>query len=145
VAQESLRLIERAVVDTARQFRTTDLRVAGTIWWYMRCGDFPLDRQRAIIDELAQVCGASPQSLWAIASDGLAKQLLESGRREAADLVEPPLLKPRFVEVDGRWFVKRQSCCLIYETPGADMCLSCPKHPQGERERLLEEFVRRGR
>jgi hypothetical protein len=145
VAQEPNSLIAGAVAETARQFRTTDLRVAGTIWWYMRCGDFPRDAQRQIIDELARISGASPQALWAIASDGLANSLLQSGRREEADSVEAPLLKPRFVQVDGRWFVKRQSCCLIYETPGADMCLSCPKHPPAERQRLLKEFVRLAR
>lgn len=136
-------MIGRAVEETARQFGTKDLRVAGTIWWYMRCGDFPLEQQRAVIDELAEVSGASANSLWAIASDALANRLLNAGKMDAAELVEPPLLKPRFVQVDGRWFVKRQSCCLIYETPQADMCLSCPKHAPAERENLLSEFVRR--
>lgn len=129
-----------AVAETARQFGTHDLRVAGTIWWYMNCGNYPLADQRAVIEELAEVSGASPQALWAIASDDHAKQLLASGNRDTK--VEPPLLAPRFVEVAGRWFVKRQSCCLIYETGRAGLCLSCPKHRPEERERLLEEFVR---
>ncbi|CAM3642726.1 (2Fe-2S)-binding protein [Smaragdicoccus niigatensis] len=143
MAQEPPRRIARAVAETARQFGTPDLRVAGTIWWYMNCGNYALADQRTVIDELAEVSGASPQALWAIASDDLAKQLLASGNRDAK--VESPLLAPRFVEVAGRWFVKRQSCCLIYETPQADLCLSCPKHLPAERERLLEEFVRRSR
>ena len=138
-------MIAEAVAETARQFRTTDRRVAGTIWWYMHCADYSREQQATVITELAEVSGASVPALWAIASDALAKNLLEAGRMDDAEQVQPPLLKPRFVQVAGRWFVKRQSCCLIYETGQSGLCLSCPKHPPAERERLLEEFSLRGR
>jgi len=35
------------------RINTDDLRVAGTIWWYMNCGQYSLDEQHSVIEQLA--------------------------------------------------------------------------------------------
>jgi len=100
---------------------------------------------RALGDPLGQVIRAvlaagapNERALWALATDALANQVLWCGAGPAlaarlADGIGPALPRPRFVEVNGRPFVRRASCCLIYLTPGNDKCVSCPRQPPSER------------
>ncbi len=108
----------------------------------------------SIIDAVAVVSGAGNPSLWAIASDALGNRALESTRDPdtGAELalgvatgVGVAMPTPRFVDISGRRFVRRGSCCLIYETAKADKCISCPRRAPEERAGLLAELVRRGR
>ncbi|WP_280452434.1 (2Fe-2S)-binding protein [Nocardia cyriacigeorgica] len=46
-----------------------------------------------------------------------------------------------YVEIGDRTFVRRISCCLVYEVPGCEMCTSCPKRPSAEREQLLTRMA----
>ncbi len=108
----------------------------------------------SIIGALADVARAGEPSLWAIASDALGNRALESASDPdtgaelalavAAEIGEA-MPTPRFVDVSGRRFVRRGSCCLIYETAKADKCISCPRRAPEERAGLLAELVRRGR
>lgn len=108
----------------------------------------------SIIDAVADVSGAGNPSLWAIASDAVGNRALESTRDPdtGAELalaiatgVGAAMPTPRFVDIGGRRFVRRASCCLIYETAKADKCISCPRRAPEERAGLLAELVRRGR
>ncbi len=116
-----------------------------------------------VIETLAEVSGASTRALWAIASDSLAGRALEAGRLAgdvalgttlAHRLSCPPLLAPRYVDVDpftvtsalassaepesARRYVRRSSCCLIYAATGGDKCLSCPRQRPLERAEGLQ-------
>ncbi|WP_336084123.1 (2Fe-2S)-binding protein [Nocardia sp. SSK8] len=95
----------------------------------------------AVIAQVAAVSGAGMPALWAIVADAVGNRALdvgapEVGARLAAD-VGSRLIPPRFVTVGARTFVKRISCCLVYEVRGCQMCTSCPKRPAAERAELL--------
>lgn len=104
-----------------------------------------------VIAALAEVSGASPRALWAIATDSIGNRALEAGRAvgdpdrgvELAKAVcRPPLLPVRYVDIEGpehtRRFVRRGSCCLIYVATGGDKCVSCPRRtPDDRRTELL--------
>lgn len=96
----------------------------------------------AVIGPVAEVSGAGVPALWAIVADAVGNRALDAGDAEAgsrlAAEIGAKLPKPRFVEVGGRTFVKRISCCLVYEVPNCEMCTSCPKRPAAERTALLE-------
>ncbi len=103
-----------------------------------------------IIDVLADASGARRQALWAIASDSIANRSLDVGAalgdrmlgsRFATSLIgdmKATLPTPRFLDVAGRRFTQRCSCCLLYETGGADKCTSCPRRTPPDRLRGLE-------
>jgi len=107
-----------------------------------------------VVDALSAVSGARRQSLWAIATDSIANRSLDVGAalgdralgsefgawlvREMAS----PMPRPRFVEVGGRTFTQRCSCCLLYLTGGADKCVSCPRLTPADRLRGLEAAAR---
>ncbi|MFE3544457.1 (2Fe-2S)-binding protein [Nocardia sp. NPDC059177] len=98
----------------------------------------------AVILQVAAVSGAGVPALWAIVTDAVGNRALDAGApaagsRLAAD-VGARLLAPRFVTVGERTFVKRVSCCLVYEVPGCQMCTSCPKRPAAERATLLAQL-----
>ncbi|QIS07630.1 hypothetical protein F5X71_23655 [Nocardia brasiliensis] len=99
----------------------------------------------AVIGPVAEVSGAGVPALWAIVADAVGNRALDAGDAEAgsrlAAEIGAKLPKPRFVEVGGRTFVKRISCCLVYEVPNCEMCTSCPKRPAAERAALLEELA----
>jgi len=99
----------------------------------------------AVIGPVAAVSGAGVPSLWAIAADAIGNRALDAGNPEAgarlASEVGGKLPVPRFVEVGGRSFVRRISCCLVFEVPGCEMCTSCPKKPAAERTALLAELA----
>lgn len=151
MAEESVRA---GVATTARQWRCDD-RVAATIWWYMRSSDFFAARLgddpaalrialTTIIDQLDKFAPAP--SMWAIATDSLANRALELRDADFATTLAAAIgmPAPRFVEIEGRQFVRRASCCLIFEA-GAGKCVSCPKRTPEERQGLLTELVRRDR
>lgn len=109
----------------------------------------------SVIGALSEASGATGPSLWAIASDTIANLTLGAGAREGlrskvalvsvglADAIGADMPAPRFVAVDSSLFVRRNSCCLIYRTPGsATMCTSCPRRPPEQRQRLLAALAR---
>ncbi|MFE9576370.1 (2Fe-2S)-binding protein [Nocardia sp. NPDC006044] len=99
----------------------------------------------AVIGPVAEVSGAGVPALWAIVADAVGNRALDAGSPDAgarlATEIGGKLPTPRFVEVGGRTFVKRISCCLVYEVPNCDMCTSCPKRPSAEREAMLEKLA----
>ncbi|MGF6882596.1 hypothetical protein ABIA39_001538 [Nocardia sp. GAS34] len=101
-----------------------------------------LDR---VIPVVAEVSGAGAPSLWAIVADAIGNRALDAGDAEAgarlAREVAGRLPVPRFIDVSGRAFVRRTSCCLVFEVPGCQMCTSCPKRPAAERHDLLTELA----
>ncbi|HJC28324.1 MAG TPA: (2Fe-2S)-binding protein [Candidatus Dietzia intestinipullorum] len=103
-----------------------------------------------VIAALAEVSGASPRALWAIASDSIGNRALEAGRAVgdpergcalAHALTAPPLLPVRYVDVDGpqrsRRFLRRGSCCLIYVATDGEKCVSCPRRTPDDRHAAL--------
>lgn len=100
------------------------------------------------IGTIAEVTGANPRALGAIATDSLANRLLWTGDIERAVAVAGPLVaaiglgmpEPRFVTVGRNTVVRRASCCLIYET-GNPKCTSCPRQTPEERTRRLREAL----
>ncbi len=101
-----------------------------------------------VIDRLAAVSGVRAPALWAVVTDAMANRAVDAGQptigRRLAEAIGTALPAPRFVEVAGRIFVRRASCCLVYEAPGCEKCVSCPKRRPYEREALLAEYARRG-
>ncbi|RDI67562.1 ferric iron reductase protein FhuF [Nocardia pseudobrasiliensis] len=100
-----------------------------------------------IIPVVAQVSGAGIPSLWAIVADAIGNRALDAGNPEAgsrlAHEVAGRLPVPRFMDIADRTFVRRISCCLVFEVPGCQMCTSCPKRPAAERHTLLTELATR--
>lgn len=107
-----------------------------------------------IVDALSAVSGVRRQALWAIASDSIANRSLDVGaalgdRVLGSDFagwltgeMAAALPNPRFVDVGGRRFTRRSSCCLLYETSGANKCTSCPRRSPSDRLRGLEAAAR---
>ncbi|WP_280418148.1 (2Fe-2S)-binding protein [Nocardia carnea] len=100
-----------------------------------------------VIDRIAAVSGVRTPALWAVVTDVVASWAVDArapeiGQRLAAEL-GPGLPAPRFIDVAGRIFVRRASCCLVYEAPGCEKCVSCPKRPPAERAALLADYARR--
>lgn len=108
------------------------------------------EAHEAVIASLARVSGAAPRALWAIASDSIAGRALDAGRAAgdpargcelARDVVRPPLLPVRYVDVEGpgdtRRFVLRGSCCLIYVATAGDKCAGCPRRTPADRHAEL--------
>ncbi|MQA09485.1 MAG: Fe-S oxidoreductase [Pseudonocardiaceae bacterium] len=102
---------------------------------------------------ISEHTGAPSPALWAIATDSIANRLLWTGMAVgdperitglAAPLVTeierftgqriPP---PRYLDVAAKRFVRRVSCCLIYQATGGQKCVSCPhQHPDVRAKRL---------
>ncbi|MFI9532487.1 (2Fe-2S)-binding protein [Nocardia fusca] len=101
-----------------------------------------------VIDRLAAVSGVREPALWAVVTDVVGSWAVDAGQppigRRLAEAIGTALPEPRFIEVAGRTFVRRASCCLVYEAPGCEKCVSCPKRRPDEREALLAEYARRG-
>jgi hypothetical protein len=91
----------------------------------------------AWIRSVAAVSGARERTLWAITTDSLANRLLWAGRTasaaEVAASLAPELPAPRYVRVGGREFVRRVSCCLVYQGADVGKCVSCPRQTPAER------------
>jgi ferric iron reductase protein FhuF len=104
----------------------------------------------AVVTAVAEAGRMRERPLWAIATDSLANRLLAVGRalgdvERATALAGPlaaaiggPLPAPRYVDVRGRRYTRRASCCLLYRVPGEPLCTSCPRRPPAERQILLE-------
>ncbi|MFD0361222.1 (2Fe-2S)-binding protein [Nocardia sp. GCM10030253] len=111
----------------------------------VECGAALRETLTAVITPVAAVSGAGVPSLWAIVADAIGNRALDAGIPEAgtrlAAEIGDKLPAPRFVEVGGRTFVRRISCCLVFEVPGCEMCTSCPKRPATERKALLEKLA----
>lgn len=93
------------------------------------------------VSAVSAVSGAHDLPLRAIATDSIANRLLWNG---APALAEPlvraigaRLPSPRYGEVGGTPYVRRVSCCLLYQAAGQGKCLSCPRQEPAERERRL--------
>ncbi len=103
------------------------------------------DTFTAVIPPVAAVSGAGIPALWAIAADAIGNRALDAGSPDAgarlAAEIGGRLPAPRFVEIGGRTFVRRISCCLVFEVPGCQMCTSCPKRPAAERNALLADLA----
>ncbi len=101
-----------------------------------------------IIPVVADVSGAGVASLWAIVADAIGNRAIDAGDAEAgarlARQVAGRLPVPRFTDIGGRRFVRRISCCLVFEVPNCQMCTSCPKRPAAERHELLSALAARG-
>ena len=101
-----------------------------------------------IVPVLAEVSGAGQPALWAIVADAIGNRAIDAGDPRAgmrlAAEVGGRLPAPRFVDIESRTFVRRISCCLVYEVSGCQMCTSCPKRPAAEREQLLTDLAHRG-
>ncbi|RDI50530.1 FhuF-like iron-sulfur protein [Nocardia mexicana] len=98
-----------------------------------------------IIPAVAEVSGAGVASLWAVVADAIGNRAIDAGDAEAgarlAREVAGRLPVPRFADFGGRTFVRRISCCLVFEVPGCEMCTSCPKRPAAQRHTLLSELA----
>ncbi|GAB2687714.1 (2Fe-2S)-binding protein [Nocardia thraciensis] len=100
-----------------------------------------------IIPGVAEVSGAGVASLWAVVADAIGNRAIDAGDPEAgarlAREVAGRLPVPRFADIGGRTFVRRISCCLVFEVPGCEMCTSCPKRPAAQRHTMLSELAAR--
>ncbi len=98
-----------------------------------------------IIPQVAEVSGAGEPSLWAIVADAIGNRAIDAGAADAGERlareVAGRLPVPRFTDLAGRTFVRRISCCLVYEAPGCQMCTSCPKRPAAERDEALTRLA----
>lgn len=121
-----------AAADRAATGRAKDTRVAAQA---LRAS------LASVIATVAQASGAGIPALWAVVADAIGNRAIDAGAHAVAPAlahdIGGKLPAPRFQEVGGRTFVKRISCCLVFEAPGCTMCTSCPKRPAAERERLL--------
>ncbi|MGB3372804.1 MAG: hypothetical protein WBA81_19455 [Rhodococcus sp. (in: high G+C Gram-positive bacteria)] len=107
-----------------------------------------------IIGALSVASGARSRSLWAIATDSIANRSLDVGAalgdrslgsafaQQLVEQMAAPMPAPRFVDVAGRRFTRRCSCCLLFVTEEADMCTSCPRRTPSDRLRGLEAAAR---
>lgn len=114
-----------------------------------------LDR---VVPRVAAAGRMKERPLWAIASDSTANRFLWAGHalddtaratalaQRVADVVGAPLPRPRWVDIvpmddEGmdrpdlgeRRFLRRASCCLLYEVPGQSKCGACPRRPPQDR------------
>jgi hypothetical protein len=88
--------------------------------------------------------GAAERSLWAIATDSLANRVLWAGGSDAravALAADGRFPVPRYVTVGGQRAVRRASCCLVYEAPGQQKCVSCPRQNPDDRLRRLRQAL----
>jgi FhuF 2Fe-2S C-terminal domain len=102
------------------------------------------DDAPSLVGELVSACvtalGEPSRALWAIASDSLANRVLWAGGTPSdaeALAADERFPVPRFVEVGGQRVVRRSSCCLVYESPGEQKCVSCPRQRPDDRLRRL--------
>ena len=100
-----------------------------------------------VADAVAKASGAAERALWAIATDSLANRVLWAGGSAvhavalAADNRFPV---PRYVTVGGQSAVRRASCCLVYQSPGQQKCVSCPRQKPDDRLRRLRAAFGQG-
>lgn len=107
----------------------------------------------SIIEPLAEVSATRVPTLWAIVSDSIANRCLDVGAalgdRSLGSFFATAIIgqmgsalpKPRFVDVNGRPFTQRCSCCLLYRTGVAAQCTSCPHRSPDDRRKGLESVI----
>lgn len=90
-----------------------------------------------VIDTLCAVTDLRPAPLWAVASDCLAMAAIQAGEEafeeelavtvatELVDGLRTHHTTPN-VRFDDAGRLRRASCCMIFHSPNAGMCLSCP-------------------
>lgn len=96
---------------------------------------------------VATASGAAERALWAIATDSLANRVLWAGGSAAhavALAADDRFPVPRYVTVGGQPVVRRASCCLVYESPGQQKCVSCPRQKPDDRLRRLRAAFGQG-
>lgn len=106
----------------------------------MDAPDRVADLVATCVAAVAPASGASSRALWAVASDSLANRVLWAGGGEAsaaALAADGRFPRPRFVVIGGQAVVRRSSCCLVYESPGQQKCVSCPRQSPDDRLRRL--------
>ncbi|SHM53213.1 (2Fe-2S)-binding protein [Cryptosporangium aurantiacum] len=98
----------------------------------------------AVIEPLARVSGVGAPSLRAVLGDSVANRALDVARGPAGEALAERvaagggLPAPRFLDVPGAGpYLRRSSCCLIYEVPGTAKCASCPRQRPEVRERRM--------
>ncbi|MBF6135214.1 (2Fe-2S)-binding protein [Nocardia otitidiscaviarum] len=137
-----------ADLDTAAAGGTARDGAPGEPWSATPTGPALRTTLSRLIPLVAEVSGASPAALWAIVADAIGNRALDIGAHEAgarlAREVAGRLPVPRFTDIGSRTFVRRISCCLVFEVPGCEMCTSCPKRPAAQRAALLSELAARG-
>lgn len=106
-----------------------------------------------VVTTLAEVCGARPQALWAIAADSIANRALWAGQAAGdvdralalatavGDGVGSRMPPPRYVHIGPNVVVRRASCCLIDRATGQQKCTSCPNQAPDVRERRIREAL----
>ncbi|WP_080795540.1 (2Fe-2S)-binding protein [Corynebacterium pacaense] len=90
-----------------------------------------------VVDTLCALTDLRPAPLWAVAADCLAMAAVQAGEEAfeedlaatvATELVDG--LNTRHtapaVRFDASGHLRRASCCMIFHSPSAGMCLSCP-------------------
>lgn len=115
---------------------STDARLESRQW--RRAGEEVGASISPIIDALCVATDLRPAPLWAVAADCLAIAAMQAGEeafeeelgREVATTLIDGLSTsftvpiPRFNDAGQ---LRRASCCMIYHSPKAGMCLSCPQ------------------
>ncbi|HEX6358275.1 (2Fe-2S)-binding protein [Actinophytocola sp.] len=119
--------------------RVLDARSGATVDRAM-APELVADLVATCVSAVATASGASSRALWAVATDSLANRVLWAGGSAAhaqALAADERFPTPRYVEVSGQRVVRRTSCCLIYEAPGQQKCVSCPRQTPDDRLRRL--------
>lgn len=96
------------------------------------------------VDAVAKASGAAERALWAIATDSLANRVLWAGGsavHAVALAADDRFPVPRYVTVGGQAVVRRASCCLVYQSPGQQKCVSCPRQKPDDRLRRLRQAL----
>lgn len=96
---------------------------------------------------VAKASGAAERALWAIATDSLANRVLWAGGsavHAVALAADERFPVPRYVTVGGQPVVRRASCCLVYQSPGQQKCVSCPRQKPDDRLRRLRAAFGQG-
>jgi hypothetical protein len=99
------------------------------------------------VDAVATASRAAERALWAIATDSLANRVLWAGGGAAhavALAADDRFPVPRYVTVGGQSAVRRASCCLVYQSPGQQKCVSCPRQKPDDRLRRLRAAFGQG-
>jgi FhuF-like iron-sulfur protein len=99
------------------------------------------------VGTVAKASGAPERALWAIATDSLANRVLWAGGsagHAVALAADDRFPVPRYVTVGGQSAVRRASCCLVYQSPGQQKCVSCPRQKPDDRLRRLRAAFGQG-
>ncbi|MCX5045330.1 (2Fe-2S)-binding protein [Aldersonia sp. NBC_00410] len=141
--------LDRAVVTLRPDAGVAAVRYLGTCASPEHAQQALHETLEQVIEPLAAVSGAAPAALRAVVTDAIGNLALTAARDQdgavavARALIEGigDLPRSRFVDVTGRRFVHRVSCCMVDRMSGADMCISCPRRDGAERAELLARMA----